>query len=149
MAGRPRKSAVISKQRMGKAEKTRRQMEEEKLKVGREGLVPPEWLSDEAMGEFVRVVEEAGNIGLFDNLDLVILAIYCNAFDQYSKISKETQRINDVKMFDPSLISIQENYAKQILQCSAKLGLSTTDRLKLIVPMPEDVKGNKYLKYSK
>lgn len=42
----------------------------------------------------------------------------------------------------------QEKYVKQIMQCSTKLGLATTDRLKLIVPCEEMPATNKYLKYA-
>ena len=148
MAGRPRRPASISKQKMGKEERLRSQMDEEKIKVGREELTAPEWLDDEAKEEFLRVVEETGEINLLDNLDLSVLAIYCNAYSCYRQLTELIRQ----KGFrhggaSDSDISKQEKYVKQILQCSAKLGLATTDRLKLIVPAPEETKKNKFLKY--
>ena len=148
MAGRPRRPASISKQKMGKEERLRRQNEEEKIKVGRDELTAPEWLDDGAKEEFLRVVEETGEINLLDNLDLSVLAIYCNAYSCYRQLTELIRQ----KGFrhggaSDSDISKQEKYVKQILQCSSKLGLATTDRLKLIVPVPEDNKKNKFLKY--
>ena len=148
MAGRPPQRVATSKGKIGKDEILRRQIEEEKIKVKRDGLKAPEWLDDEARTEFVRVVEQADQIKLMDNLDLSVLAIYCNAFSSYVKITNLIQQKGfGSRGATNSDISKQEKYVKQILQCSSKLGLATTDRLKLIVPVPEDNKKNKFLKY--
>jgi P27 family predicted phage terminase small subunit len=148
MAGRPRRTVATSTGKIGKAERLRRQNEEEKIKVGRDGLEAPEWLDEEAKEEFVRIVEEAGAIKLFDNLDLSVLAIYCNAYSCYRQLTEKIQEKGfGYNGASDSDISKQEKYVKQILQCSSKLGLATTDRLKLIVPVPEDNKKNKFLKY--
>ena len=46
-------------------------------------------------------------------------------------------------------VTAQNKYAEQILKCSSKLGLATTDRLKLVVPQADEGPENKYLKYAK
>ncbi len=114
----------------------------------------PEWLRDEAKEEFERVVGEAGKVDILDNLDLGILAIYCNAYSCYVDVSKliqengylgmRTPKYDDYETVHPLLI-VQEKYVKQIMQCSTKLGLATTDRLKLIVPIKEAPKENKFI----
>lgn len=154
MAGRPRKVIDISTGKIGKEAIKNRKIQEEKLKLGREQLKAPEWLRDESKEEFERVVEEAGKIGILDNLDLGILVIYCNAYSCYVDVSKliqengylgmRTTKYDDYETVHPLLI-VQEKYVKQIMQCSTKLGLATTDRLKLIVPTKEDPKENKFI----
>ncbi|WP_130889855.1 phage terminase small subunit P27 family [Fusobacterium ulcerans] len=154
MAGRPRKVIDISTGKIGKEAIKNRKIQEEKLKLGREQLKAPEWLRVEAKEEFERVVEEAEKIDILDNLDLGILAIYCNAYSYYVDVSKliqengylgmRTTKYDDYETVHPLLI-VQEKYVKQIMQCSTKLGLATTDRLKLIVPTKEDPKENKFI----
>ena len=157
MAGRPRKVVSISKGKIGKEKIKARLEQEQKIKVGREQLfLPPDWLCEKAREEFNRVVEEAGHVELLDNLDLGILAIYCTAYSSYVEITEKIKKTgylgirktaNDEYETVHPLLSAQEKYVKQIMQCSTKLGLATTDRLKLIVPKKEESSTNKYLKY--
>lgn len=152
MAGRPRKVVNMQTAKMGKKEKLNRKIQEEKIKLDRAGLEPPSFLSAKGKKEFKRVVEEAGKIDLLDNLDLSILAIYCNSYSNYIEISRQIEKKEPDMRFASEgrinpLINAQEKYAKQIMQCSTKLGLATTDRLKLIVPTKEEAQTNKYLKY--
>lgn len=148
MAGRNKKPAEVSTGKIGKDAKAHRLAEEERVKLGRESLVAPEWLSFEAQIEFNRVVDEAGQIGLLDNLDLSVLSIYCNAYYCYIELTKKIQSKGfGTRGASSTDISKQEKYVKQILQCSAKLGLATTDRLKIIVPAPKQAPKNKFEKY--
>ena len=157
MAGRSRKIISISTGKIGKEKIKARLEQEQKIKVGREQLCsPPEWLSKGAKEEFERVVEEAGHVELLDNLDVGVLAIYCTAYSSYAEITEKIQKTgylgirktaNDKFQVVHPLLSAQEKYVKQIMQCSTKLGLATTDRLKLIVPKKEESSTNKYLKY--
>lgn len=158
MAGRPRKVVEISTGKVGKVKKEARKEQEKKIKLERDQLHAPAWLNDEAAEEFERVVAEAGQIELLDNLDLGILAIYANAWSAYMDIAQKIERTGytmeresregPYQVVHP-LLSAQEKYAKQIMQCSTKLGLATTDRLKLIVPVKEESETNKFLKYAK
>lgn len=158
MAGRPRKVIGISTGKIGKEKIKARQDQEKKIKLDRDQLEVPKWLTKEGKKEFERVVKEAGKIDLLDNLDLGFLAIYCNAYACYIDISKQIQKLEKkylgdrMSKFGPyetvhPLLIAQEKYVKQIMQCSTKLGLATTDRLKLIVPVKEEKEVNKFLKY--
>ncbi|WP_455256639.1 phage terminase small subunit P27 family [Peptoniphilus asaccharolyticus] len=156
MAGRPRKIVDIATGKIGKEKIKARKEQEKKIKLERDQLIAPSWLNEEAKEEFERVVTEAESIELLDNLDLGILAIYCNAYAAYVDISIQIQsrgylairetRHDEYETVSP-LLQAQEKYVKQIMQCSTKLGLATTDRLKLIVPKKEESETNKYLKY--
>lgn len=153
MAGRPRKSVDASVAKRGKKEKINRKIQEEKLKIDRDQLIAPDFLDEMAKEEFYRVVEETAKIDVLDNLDLSILAMYCNAYSQYIEVNEQIRntmpslRYNDKGRSSP-LINIQDKLAKQILSYSSKLGLATTDRLKLMVPNElAENKENKFLKY--
>lgn len=153
MAGRPRKSVDASVAKRGKKEKINRKIQEEKLKIDRDQLIAPAFLDDVAKEEFYRVVDETAKIDVLDNLDLSILAMYCNAYSQYIEVNEQIRntmpalRYNDKGRSSP-LINVQDKLAKQILSYSSKLGLATTDRLKLMVPNElAENKENKFLKY--
>lgn len=155
MAGRPRKIIDISTGKIGKEKIKNRKVQEEKLKLGREDLNVPDWLYGEGKKEFERVVFETTKIGILDNLDVGILAIYCSSYTHYIEAEKNIiekgavlykldKNGNEIEYLNPALLA-QEKYTKQIMQCSTKLGLATTDRLKLIIPTKEETKENKFI----
>ena len=152
----PRKSTKLTRKHMGKDERLDRELAENQHKLPRDGLGPPEWLDLEARKEFTRVVEEATQIDLLDNLDLSVLAVYADAWSNYIALHDLIQKQGNVievvgsqgnraPKVNPALTA-QEMYVKRIMSASAKLGLATTDRLKLIVPQQPEKKENKFLK---
>lgn len=152
MAGRPRKPISASTRKISKKEKLDRAIQEEKLKIDRDNLTAPDWLNDDAAEEFMRVVDEARKIDILDNLDLAILAVYANAYSQYIRTVSGIAAgglitsDGDKEVANP-LVAIQEKYVKQIMLCSSKLGLSTTDRLKLVMPVTDAPQKNKFLSF--
>ena len=152
--GRPRKVIDISTGKIGKENIKTRQETEKKLKAERKDLIAPDWLSESAKIEFNRVVSECDKINILDNLDLGVLAIYCNAYDGYIEATKKLEvegvvkkkmtKTGEVEFINP-LVNVQEKYVKYIMQSSAKLGLATTDRLKLVVPVKEEKPENKFI----
>lgn len=155
VAGRPRKKVELSTGKIGKDKIKNRKEIEDKLRLERNELLVPEWMDEDpiAKGEFLRVVKEAGKINLLDNLDLSVVAVYSKAYSNYVKATIEIDRngmtvldSNEVEKLSP-YVSAQEKYVKQIFSCSTKLGLATTDRLKLVVPTNTENEVNKFLKY--
>lgn len=156
MAGRSRKMTVVSTGKIGKQATASRAIQEEKLKLNRDALAPPAWLDESATAEFTRVVDESAQIDILDNLDLAILAIYANAYSKYVDMVKyihqngvtgdRETKYGTYEVVSPYVLA-QEKYVKQIMACSSKLGLATTDRLKLIVPGNEEKPNNKFLKF--
>lgn len=150
---RPRKTTATSTGKIGKEKIKEKQEQEERIKIDRENLTAPNYLTEKAKAEFERVVREAKKIEIFDNLDLSILAIYSSAYAQYLEITEEIQNMDQAYRYITEdnkispLINAQDKIIKQIMTCSSKLGLATTDRLKLIVPKKEEGITNKYLKY--
>ena len=151
---RPRKVVGISTGRISKQERMQREIAESKIKVDRSRLEAPDWLDDIAALEFDRVVYEAAAVDMLDNLDLAVLAIYADNYSRYREASLEMQNNGQVLPSDKGLTlspycTAADKAATQILKCSTKLGLATTDRLKLIVPTKEEKSVNKYIKYLK
>lgn len=155
--GRARKVVDISAGKIGKAERTSRKAQEESLRLGRGMLEAgaPEFLCKEAAEEYSRVVAEAGRIGLLDNLDMAVLAIYANEYAAYRRAAETARLLPPVqRMSDDERKAYarcradMKQAAAEIRGCSTKLGLSATDRLKLVVPARKDEKpANKYLKF--
>lgn len=154
---RPRKTTNVTKKHLTKKEKITRQEQENKIKLDREELYDaPEWIKEDllAYNEFIRVVNQAAMIDLWDNLDLSVIAIYCKAYSNYIRVTKHIAENgytgigkDGMEKISP-YVTAQNKFIEQILKCSSKLGLATTDRLKLIVPEPEK-KENKFAKFIK
>ena len=154
MAGRPRKVVAMSKGKIGKEARKNRQEQEEKNKLDRDELEKgaPEWLDETAAAEYTRVVKEAGKIDLWDNLDQSTLAIYADNYSRYIQCVKAMSKSGMVlevgeRIIPSPYMMIADKAATQIQKCSTKLGLATTDRLKLIAPTKEEIRPNKFDKF--
>lgn len=152
---RPRKAAVASTGKISKEQKDVRIKAEGKLKLGSEQLAVPDWLVADcvATDEFRRVVEEYQKIDTLDNLDLSILAIYANAYSSYVAATDKIKEKGYIaytadggEKISP-YVTAQERYVNQIFRCSVKLGLATTDRLKLIINVGDEKAANKFLHF--
>ena len=155
--GRPRKTIKLLKSHRSKDERDTRSEAERQYKVARNALSPPAFLDVNAKKEFERVVQEATEAEFLDNLDLSTLAMYANAWSHYETLSELLNKEGDVisvtgangnkyRRPNPALVPLAE-YTSQIFKCSTKLGLATTDRLKLVVPTKAAQKENKFSKF--
>lgn len=152
--GRPPKIIDLQKRHNTKAEIAKKRESEKKLGLARDHLKAPVWLRKEARLEFERIVKETEEIGMLDNLDLAVLAIYADAYYHYTKLSKQLAREGDTvieeRRYDRVLkvnpkLQAQSQYVERIMKASTKLGMATTDRLRLIVPEKGTDKKNKFL----
>lgn len=106
----------------------------------------PDWLSDKAKAEFVRVAELLDEVS---DLDVAVLAVYADAVDNYERLSSVIAKTGPVIVkkrvtgkYDVSAnpaVAAQSEYVKRIMQCSLKLGLAVTDRMRLSAPKQEYV----------
>lgn len=154
--GRPRKVVALSTGKIGKAEKLKRQAQESTVKIDRDDLErgAPDWLTERAKEEYLRVVREAAKVPFLDNLDKHIVAMYADAVDKYISAAEKLHKFGDVIKTDAGLtvspyLAVQKKAEDTIFKCSSRLGLATTDRLRLIVPKVEEKSENKYLKFLK
>lgn len=143
-----------------KAEREVRAKAEEKLKGNSDKVFAPRWLDKEAKKEFNRVAKELKSIKLINNLDVTVLAIYCDAYSNFVKLTKQIQEegatisYTNAKGATNEIVSpkvqAQQKYTDTIMKCASKMGLSISDRLKLIVPKPvEETPVNKFAKFAK
>lgn len=137
--------------------KNARKASEIKNKVSNDDLEnAPDFLSSSGKQEFLRVVRECKKAGILDNLDKSIIAIYADAWAQYEKLGRliaETGAVltkrkvtGKIEIRPNPAVAAQAEFANRIFRCSTKLGISTSDRMRLVVPEPE-VKSNKFLDF--
>lgn len=140
--GRPRKKAT--QRHITRAEKDAR-LEDQKVAGA---VQAPDFLNEEAKEEFNRVVEAFTELGTVDTLDTATLAIYADAWANYERLTEIIDKYGPVIVkrrvtgkteieANPAL-AVQSDYVKRIMQCSLKLGMATTDRLRLAVPKGDD-----------
>lgn len=152
--GRQKKVAAATKKHLSKRDKELREKQEKAIKVDR-NLEVPEAIQDDpiAVEEFIRIRDAAEKIDLWDDLDLSVLTIYCKSYSSYLEVTKAIEFNGYVvegkhgERISP-WVTAQSRYIDTIFRCSAKLGLSTTDRLKIVVPEAESEE-NKFIKYIK
>ena len=147
--GRQKKVAAATKKHLSKREKELREKQEKAIKVDR-NLEVPEALQDDpiAVEEFIRIRDAAEKIDLWDDLDLSVLTIYCKSYSSYLEVTRAIELNGYVVDGKSPWVTAQSRYIDTIFRCSAKLGLSTTDRLKIVVPEAE-AEENKFIKYIK
>lgn len=152
--GRQKKVTAATKKHLSKREKELREKQEKAIKVDR-NLEVPEAIQDDpiAVEEFIRIRDAAEKIDLWDDLDLSVLTIYCKSYSSYLEVTRAIELngyVVDGKQGEriSPWVTAQSRYIDTIFRCSAKLGLSTTDRLKIVVPEAE-AEENKFIKYIK
>ncbi len=144
--GRPPKLSVVTKKHLTKEEKEQRKKLEKKIQTDC-NLEPPTWLNDLAKTEFNRVVNAIKDteFNLLDNLDLSILAIYAQTYSQYLNITEQLQNAETEEIH--KLYRLQKMQIETIMQCSNKLGLAISDRLRLVLPKKEEKPSNPFLQF--
>lgn len=150
---RPRKVISMQTGHRTNNEKAVRQSGEKHIKAKKDALSAPNWLSDVAALEFERVVHEAEQIDMLDNLDLSVLAVYADNYSQYVaaatylNIHGAVMKTQNGYETPSPWLKVKDQAAKNIFSCSTKLGLAVTDRLKLITPVKEEKSVNKYIQF--
>lgn len=149
MRGRNRKPVATLKGVITKKEREARLAQEKGLRLETDKLTPPDWLDDIGKAVFVDAVNEAAKINILDNLDAQILAVYANACSKYlslEKVIRTSGVVLDGKRVNP-YVNAQDKYAKQIMNCSIRLGIASVDRLRLKPPETDVKPVNKFLKF--
>lgn len=142
---RKRKSLEQQKRHNTKQEIYERQYQEEKSKVSRV-LKTPSWLNTEAVAVFEKIVELLNSIEVLDDLDVSLLAVYCDAYARVQKLSKiidmqgytvEKVSGSNITIVPNPNIKTLNDMQKTMIQSATKLGLLSIDRTKLIVNIPK------------
>lgn len=146
--GRNRKPVELQTKHLTKEEKEYRLKEEKKLKMSSNQLKPPKWLGKVAKKEFKRIVKNLDELDILANVDLYLLAIYCDSYEKYVDATEElkeqgsltiwhTNKAGERNLVESPYVKIQSKYATTITKIASQFGFSVSARLKMIPPKPE------------
>lgn len=149
--GRPRKGNLkghrTKKEKAERIDMLNNHMLKQELGLNK-NISAPAFLCSEAKKEFNRIVSAYEKLGTLDELDLSVLAVYADAWANYERLAKIISETGPViikrrvtgrtEVFSNPAVSAQAEYVHRIMQCSLKLGMATTDRLRLSVPKVEE-----------
>lgn len=138
-----------------KEEIERRQAEEAAIAPKSDNIRMPSWLVDPvAKKEYKRIVKQLKDIDIMTNLDVDLLAMYCQAYAQYQKATEELRNqplmITKYDKFDRPyqvenpLIKIQIKYSDEIKKIASQMGLSISSRIKMVPPKTPEKPANKF-----
>ena len=125
-------------------ELNRRAEYENALKVARNKLKPPQWLTDDAKREFKYIVKETESIELLNNLDIFNLAIFCNQYSEYIRVSQriiedgpivEANKASETVDAAHPLYVKQYQLVQQLRVLMSDLGLSPSARARLALKL--------------
>lgn len=91
-------------------------------------LIKPKWLTAEAIKVWDRTRKLAVEIGIIDNLDAEMLAVYCDVVVKYGHLSDS---ISKAESIDPDSVKLLQSYARLIAQYADKLGFTPAARARL------------------
>lgn len=131
-----------NKNRLTNEEIEARIAHEEKMKIDTDKINPPKRLRKAQKEKFIEIANQLVEIEIFDNLSVDILAQYIEAYDNYVKVLKSSNRMS-AKDIDADF----DEYAKRMRtlnqltdtcrRLASDLGLTITSRMKLVIPQPD------------
>ncbi len=126
-----------NKHKKSKSEVTARQQAEQALRPPSSKLTPPKWLDKAAKKEWRRIVKLMEGLGILTDVDVDILAAYCDAVVRYAEASQQVREQGFVVTNDkgnpiqnPALLAV-EKYWRIKSKAAAALGLDPTSRASL------------------
>lgn len=137
-----------------------------------DGIVAPAFLTKKQKDEFNRIAGQLQTLGIMGETDCDMLARYIVAQHLYAEAVKELRKLAkdrpnaddydreekyryyaDMEMYYDMVDSAtkrQDRYFKQATTAAAKLGLTISDRCRLVVPVKDEApKENKFAKFRK
>ena len=134
--------------RRTKKELHARKQAEEKLKPNSDRVKPPGWLGKQAKKEFRRIVKEMEHIDLLTNVDVDMLACYCDAYEGYQEATRiiqeegmmveYTNKAAETNKVPHPLLAKRRQLFDQMKSIAGELGLSPSSRAKLALPRDND-----------
>lgn len=161
---RPREpiDLIVAKGRKHLTKSEYQDRKNKEIKVSSDKIKPPSFLSKKERQKFNEIASELKTLGIMSNLDCDILARYIKADNEYTKISKQLQKVKFIisKQNELSedeqlafqyqkynyLYKIQSRIAKDCDRAARELGLTIASRCRLIFPEEKKEKPvNKFL----
>ena len=118
-----------------KAELESRRKAEESMRRSTVRLIKPKWLSDDAIKVWNRTRKLAADIGIIDNLDAEMLAVYCDMIVKYGRLSEKIAKSEGIDQDNEKLM---QAYARLIAQYADKLGFTPAARARLAKKKAEE-----------
>ena len=142
MAGRPKEpiDLIAAKGLKHLSKQEYQERKDSEVKVPFVNVKPPSYLGKNQRKKFKELAKKLLEIGIMTELDVDCLAMYVLAHELYIEYSKalaeaiEEGKISVIK----ELQNLQDKAFKQALASARTLGLTITDRCKIVVPLPPD-----------
>lgn len=129
---RPAKAVATKNGKIGNEEQQQRLQIENKLKGGREKLVPPLYLTDDQMRIFNYIMTELEEADILGNLDLFVLSQTAICVDRVQKLEKQINDDSDL-IRNNAFMAGKDKYSKDFFRCCNELCLSPQSRAKLSI----------------
>lgn len=137
-----------------KAEIEQRLAGEQQFAIGNDKIKPPKWLDDIAKKEFKRIVREMEQTGILTNIDVDMLALYCDAYSQYIQccevIRREglmveyTNKAAETNKVPHPLLSKKKQLFEQMKALATEFGFTPSARAKIAIPKQEKKEETKF-----
>lgn len=122
-----------------KKEIYKRKKNEEKLKISSNNLKVPSWLEPGAKKNFKRIVELMEPTGILSDVDVDILAIYCDTYYDYLSYKRKIRKTGN--MIDGRvnpLIREKRNASAALTKYANMLGLTPSARASLAIHLDDE-----------
>ena len=140
--GRPKKPIALlvaeGKSHLSKAEIYERT--EQEVKVPFMNVKAPSYLNKAQKKKFRDIASKLVAIGIMTELDVDCLAMYVISFDLYLSYTEAIVELIDNREMDAVKDTqvMQDKAFRQALSAAKSLGLTITDRCKIVIPTPPD-----------
>ena len=139
---RPRKPIAVLEAE-GKSHMTKKEIEErreQELKVPFTNVKPPSYLNNKQKRKFKDIANKLLALGIMTELDVDCLAMYIISHDIYLSYTETIVKLldeGDLEMVK-DVQTMQDKAFRQAHTAARSLGLTITDRCKIVIPLPPD-----------
>lgn len=135
---RPRKPLEINKKHFTKSEIEQRKAET--LDVPFTDVTPPEYLTKNQKKKFLDIAGKLDALGIMTELDVDCLAMYVLSHDLYLLYTKRLSKLIEAMEFEKlkDIQNMQDKAFRQAQAAASKLGLTITDRCRIVIPPPPE-----------
>lgn len=141
MVGRPKKALANSTGDLTEKRKKQKELEESLVKVTANNIMCPSWVESEvAIKEFYRLAKILNNIEILTDLEVTMLANYCNCYDKFVSISLEleneplvieyTNKAGFTNAIENPKFKVLLKLSKELRDLGNELGINMSSRLK-------------------
>lgn len=114
------------------------------LKRQEVNITAPDYLTSGALFVWNRVMNDTKQIELLDNLDVDILAMYCDVVDKYQTLSTILSSGKVESAVDSDAMKMLQGWSRIISSCADKLGFTPGARARLIKKRAADAPKDKF-----